>query len=245
MIEAQILCCHPCDIPDLGMSGLKRGEERWVSDTAARNSKDLQKEQAKGNVRVSRKPRRMIRNPRQPPPPFVAQSRPQSHEPRAPRVEKETVLKETIVKETVVQEIDTEKLKADLLKDLLPGLRSAIADEIGKIAAQSAPEPAQEAPAPAAGIGAAELERVLESVLQRVAPGGVAPAGSSGARRPSGPEEPVFIPGNLVSKDTKAKIDVKQKSTEGGGGLDDAQAALRALKRQKRGNNNGNKENKS
>ena len=45
MIEAKIICSHPCDIPDLGIIGLKRGEERWVSVAAAQASQDLTKEQ--------------------------------------------------------------------------------------------------------------------------------------------------------------------------------------------------------
>lgn len=247
MIEAQIICCHPCDIPDLGIVGLMRGEQRWVSDAAARGSSDLRKEQAKGNVRVSRKPRRPNANPRRPAPPFVAQSRPQNNERPAnqPVVEKIT---ETIVEKTVVQEVDTEKLRQELLGDLVGGLREVIAEEVGKAVSQAAPQAPQQAPAPAAVLDAAQLESVLENVLGRMGPvatGGGAGTTSGRARKPSGPEEPLFIPKQIVPKDTKGKIDVKQKATEGGGDLDDAQAALRALKRNKRGKKNGNEENKS
>jgi hypothetical protein len=159
-------------------------------------------------------------------------------------VEKHT---ETVVEKTVVQEVDTEKLKAELLGDLIPGLRSVIAEEVGKMAAQSAPQAPQAAPAPQAALDAAQLESVLEGVLQRVMPAGgaVAPGSSGRARKPSGPEEPVFIPGQIVSKDTKAKIDVKKKTSEGGGDLDDAQAALRALRGNRRGKKNVNEENES
>lgn len=244
MIEAQILCCNPCDIPDLGIVGLRRGEQRWVSDTAALSSKDLKKEQAKGNVRVSRKARRVLRAPPgRPPPPFVAQSRPQNNQRPAnapvaePRVE-------TIIEKTVVQEVDTDKLKAELLSDLLPGLRSAIAEEMGKLTAQNAAQASQAAPAPAAGIDAAQLEGVLESVLRRV---GVptASGGTQGGRKTSGPVEPVFIPKTIVSKDIKAKINVNQKTSEGAGDLDDAEAALRALRGKRRGKKNVNEENNS
>lgn len=230
MIEAQIICCHPCDIPDLGIIGLRRGEQRWVSEASARASVDLRKEQGKGNVRVSRKPRRG-QQPKRPPPPFVAQSRPQNNPPTTNMVvEKHT---ETVVEKTIVQEVDTAKLKEELLGELLPGLRSAIAEEVGKVAAQVASQAPQAAPAAAPGLDAAQLEGVLENVLQRVLPaGGVAAPGA--ARRPSGPKEPVFIPDKIVSKDTKAKIDVKQKTSEGAGDLDDADAALRALRRGKK-----------
>jgi hypothetical protein len=246
MIEAQIICCHPCDIPDLGIVGLKRGEQRWVSMAAAQTSADLRKEQGKGNVRVNRKARRLNANPRRPAPPFVAQSRPQNNE----RAENKVVEKrvETVVEKTIVQEVDTEKLKQELLGDLIPGIREAIAAEVGKVATQAAQAAPQPAPAPQAAIDPAQLEGVLENVLRRVggsvgAPG--AGGSSGGARRPSGPAEPVFIPNQIVAKDAKAKIDVKQQATEGGEDLDDAQAALRALKRQRRGKKNGNEENKS
>lgn len=245
MIEAQIICCNPCDIPDLGIVGLKRGEQRWVSIAAAQSSKDLAKEQGKGNVRVARKVQRKTAVPSRPAPPFVAHSRPQNKDP----VEKNnTVVEhhhETVVRETVVQEVDTEKLKAELLGDLIPGLRSVIAEEVGKVAAQAASEAAIAAPVPAASLDPAQLEGVLENVLRRVMPEGGVAGVAPRARKSTGPEEPLFIPGKIVSKDTKAKIDVKQKATEGGEDLDDAQAALRALRSKKRGRKNGNEENES
>jgi len=160
-------------------------------------------------------------------------------------VEKHT---ETVIEKTVVQEVDTEKLKRELLGDLIPGLRSVIAEEVGKAAALSASQAPQAAVAPATGMDAAQLEGVLESVLQRVMPaGGVAASGATPGRssKPSGPEEPVFIPSQIVSKGSKSKIDVKQKTSEGAGDLDDAEAALRALRGKRRGKKNGNEENKS
>jgi len=243
MIEAQITVCHPCDLPDLGLEGLKRGQEIWVSDAQARSSKDVQREQAKGNIRVNRKSRRPNQNPRRPAPPFVAHSRPQSH--KGTKEPDQKIIEKTIEK-TIVQEVDTEKLKAELLGDLLPGLRSAIAEEVGKVASQAPPEAPQAAPAPAASLDPAQLEGVLESVLRRVGlptGGAVSPEGRT--RKSSGPEEPVFIPDKIVAKDRKAKIDVKQKASEGGEELDDAQAALRALRGKKRGRKNRNEENKS
>ena len=242
MIEAQILCCHPCDIPDLGIVGLRRGEQRWVSDASAQASADLRKEQGKGNVRVSRKAHRISSNPRRPAPPFVAQSRPQNRPPPENKViEKHT---ETVIEKTVIQEVDTVKLKEELLEELMGGLRSVIAEEVGKVAAQVASHTPQAAPAPASSLDATHLENVLESVLRRVGSGGVpGPVrGPSGPKRgPSGPKEPVFIPDKIVSKDTKAKIDVKQKTSEGAGDLDDAEAALRALRGKRRGKKEGEK----
>lgn len=232
MIEAHILCCHPCDIPDLGIVGLRRGEQRWVSEVSARASKDLRKEQGKGNIRVTRKARRLNQTPKRPAPPFVAQSRPQNNvRPEKPVVEKAT---EIVIERTVVQEVDTDKLKEELLTDLMGGLRSVIAEEVGKMAAQNVSEPVQAPQAPAPGLDAAQLEGVLESVLRRVIPsGGMSP--SKGARLPPGPHEPLFIPNQIVPKNAKAKIKVNQKASEDGTEFDDAQAALRALRGKKRG----------
>jgi len=244
MIEAQIICCNPCDIPDLGIVGLKRGEQRWVSIAAAQSSKDLAKEQGKGNVRVNRKAQRKGAVPTRPAPPFVAHSRPQNKEPAdSGKVVEHRI--ETFVEKTVVQEVDTERLKAELLGDLIPGLRSVIAEEVGKVAAQAASEAAPTAPTPAPALDPAQLEGVLENVLRRVVPEGGVAGAAPRARKSSGPEEPLFIPDKIVSKDTKAKIDVKQKASEGGEELDDAQAALRALRSKKRGRKNGNEENES
>jgi len=223
MIEAKITVNSPCDIPDLGLFGLKRGQTCWVDDLKAKNSRDLERQRNMGAVRVARQTRRKMAAPRNPPPPFVAQSRPQVKPAPEPVVEKHV---ETVIEKTVVEQVDTEKLRAEILGDLLPGIRAVIAEEVGKA----------QAPAPQGGIDASQLEDVLESVLRRVAPaGGVAAAPSGGSRRSSGPEEPVFIPDQILSKDAQAKIDVKQKATEGGSDLDEAEAALRALKRKKRG----------
>ena len=73
MIEAQIICCEKCDIPDLGLN-LVPGEEQWVSDVVARDSKDLQRAKVAGKVRVYRKTRRMSQTPKRPAPPFVLRS---------------------------------------------------------------------------------------------------------------------------------------------------------------------------
>lgn len=243
MIEAQIICCEPCDIPDLGIVGLRRGEERWVSIAAADASSDLAKEQRKGNVRVYRKVRRMEKAPRRPPPPFVAGSRPQV----APRLEPEVIEKHVEVERIVEVEskIDTDelarKMKAELIGDFVPGLRAAIAEEVGKVLAAREPqEVPQPVPAQQPGIDAAQLENVLESVLRRV--GAPAGAGARQGSTPDGPEDPLFIPTAIVDKDAKGKITVKSKKTEGTDDLDDAQAALREMKRARRGRSKGSQE---
>ena len=234
MIEAQIICCEKCEIPDLGLS-LMPGQEEWVADAVARSSTDLQRVQGMGKVRVYRKARRMNRNPKRPPPPFVMRSRPQVVDQSTPKVVEKIVEKvvEKIVE--VPQEVDTEKIKAELLKDLLPGLRAVVAEEMSKVVAQQAPQTPQQAPQ---GIDPEQLESVLERVVRRVVPaGGVA----SRTRKNAASEEPLFIPGNIVDKDVEAKIDVASKATEDTEDLDDAQAALREIKRRRRAKKNEEK----
>jgi len=237
MIEAQIICSNPCDIPDLGIVGLKRGEERWVSIITAESSADLRKERIKGNVRVYRKVRRMEKTPKRPPPPFVLRSRPAVPEKPEPKLVDRIVEVERI--EVVRQEVDTEELaqqvKAKFLQDLLPELQAVIAEEVGRgIAAQEARQAVQEAPEERPGLDRVELESVLESVLRRVLPDSERAISTPDGAEIGGIEEPIFIPRDVVKKDVEAKIEVRSKEVEGGGELDDAQTALRALKRKKR-----------
>lgn len=245
MIEAQIICSHPCDIPDLGIVGLRRGEERWVSVAAAQKSQDLAKEQRKGNVRVYRRARRMETAPRRPAPPFVAASRPQVREHKEPEVIEKHV--EVEVERVVEAQVDTDELARKMKAELLGDLTSVIAQEVGKALAAHEPQEAPHAPSEAApaqpGLDAAQLENVLEGVLRRVgvSGGGGAPGGSA----PRGPEDPLFLPTDIVDKDAKGKITVKSKKSESTDDLDDAQAALREMKRAKRGRTKGSQENES
>jgi len=241
MIEAKIICSHPCDIPDLNIFGLKRGEERWVSASAAQASQDLAKEQGKGHVRVYRKVRRKEAAPRRPAPPFVAGSRPPVPERAEPEVVEKHIERVVEVESSVDVDELARKMKSELIGDLIPDLKEAIAQEVGRALAehpQKAPEPA---PAASPSMDAAQLESMLEGVLRRVGVSG----GGGGARegsRAKGPEDPLFIPTAIVDKDAKGKISVKSKKSEGTDDLDDAQAALREMKRARRGRKKGNEE---
>jgi hypothetical protein len=220
MIEAQIICSAPCDIPDLGIFGLKRGEERWVSDSTANRSQDLVKERNKGNVRVYRKSRRIDAPPRRPPPPFVARSRPSGERPTAPPPTPERVedpIVERMVETSTPMDTDAlaRQVKAEILADLLPGIRVVVQEEMG--------------------INAGQLESVLEGVLRRVMPAGDTGGGPrrEPARRPQAPEEPLFFPTALVDKDAKSRISVKTETGGESESLDDAQEMLREMKRRR------------
>lgn len=228
MIEAQIICSAPCDIPDLGLYGLQRGDERWVSDLAAKRSQDLVKEQRRGAVRVYRKTRRTeAASPRRPAPPFVAHSRPSRERPEAPPQQQERVIeRETVVERVEVSApVDTEALarqmKAEILGDLLPGIRAVVQEEVGRAAANSGER---------AGIDAEQLENVLESVMRRVMPAGAPAQGSSPQRRTEA-KEPLFIPSTIVDKDAKGRISVKSETSGETDDLDDANEMLRKMRR--------------
>ena len=242
MIEAHIICSHPCDIPDLGIIGLKRGEERWISIAASQSSQDLLKEQAKGNVRVYRRVRRNspTKAPRRPAPPFVAKSRPQSIE-RPQTEEKEP--------QVVEAHIDTDalakKMKAELLGDLLPNIQDMLAQEVSKVlAAQEKTVPASPGPSSNAGLETEQLEAVLEGVLRRVGMGSrsVSPTGSPVESSSADLEDPIFVPSNIVDKNTKGRITISSKESAGADDLDDAQAILRKMKKAKQNKQKDNTE---
>jgi hypothetical protein len=244
MIEAKIICSHPCDIPDLGITGLKRGEERWVSISAADASQDLLKEQRKGNVRVYRKVRRRETAPRRPAPPFVAASRPRVPERKEPEVIEKHHEVERVVEASVNVEELARRMKSELIGDLIPDIKEAIAQEVGKALAQQPQQPQQprELTEPAApAMDAAQLESLLESVLRRVGVQGGGTA-SQQAETAEGPEDPLFIPSVIIDKGAKGKITVKSKKSKGTDDLDDAQAALREMKRARRGKKKDNEE---
>ena len=208
--EAQIICSHPCEIPDLGLR-LLRGEERWVSLDVAAGSADLRKEQSKGNVRVYRKPRRGLdKAPRLPQPPFVSLGRPVPRpRPEAPAPERVDVDADAIAR----------KVKAELMGDLRP----AIAEEVGRALAT--------VQAQGGTVDQGQLETALEHVLRRLLPAGTpAPVGAPVAARKA-PEEPLYMPQRIVDPDAKARIAVERRSSDGGGDVDDAAEALRAIRK--------------
>lgn len=242
MIEAQIICCNPCDLRDLGIVGLRRGEERWITVHAANSSQDLIREQRKGNVRVYRKVRRE-RAPKLPQPPFVASSRGSRRAPGPGPAPEHDQAPAPSAPQVDTSEI-ADKVREDLLSQLLPGLREAISQEVSRAVSESQPAPppqADPAPQPTQGFDAAQLEEVLERVVSRVAPAGGSTGGSQTSRKDSGPEVR-FIPKTIVDKNTKGKITVNSSKSEGADDLDSAQDALRALKRAGRGRKKGSKD---
>jgi len=253
MIEAQIICCNPCDIRDLGIEGLCRGEERWVTLHAANSSKDLLHEQRKGNIRVYRKVRKEKAAPKRPHPPFVAGSRPQvikrpvAQVPRPPTPEPLPAPDPPPAPEPPpAPQVNTseiaDKVRADLLNDLLPGLREAISQEVSKAVSSNNQQHSADPAPQQQGLDATQLEAVFEKVVRRMAPVGGSSSGQEDSRKIRGPEEPLFIPKSLVDKNTKGKITVSSKKSEGSDDIDSASDALRALKRAGRGRKKGSED---
>ncbi len=113
----------------------------------------------------------------------------------------------------------SEKLEA-FKEDMLGQLASLIAQV----------KPAE--PAPAADN--TELLAQMQSMLEKMAP--VAVSGAAGAvsrrKRKASASEPVYIPSTIV-KDVEARISVQEGEAEGGS-IDEAAAALRALRKRKK-----------
>jgi hypothetical protein len=221
-LEAQILCSHPCEIPDLGLR-LLRGEERWLCWQVAAGSSDLRKELAKGNVRVYRKARR-DKAPKLPQPPFVALQRPL---PR-PQSKAEPAVEERVVEPSLDIDALAMKIKTELIGDLRP----AISEEVGRAVAEvQASQASQGAP-----LDAGQLETVLESVLRRVLPSGSVPSAPSvsapAVSRAAAPEDPLYMPTRLVDPETRAKITVQKQETENAE-VDEAAEALRAHRKRR------------
>jgi hypothetical protein len=233
MIEAQIICCRECEIRDLGLR-MVPGQERWVSDVVAGNSEDLRNEQRRGNVRVYRRTRPVTREPKRPPPPFVVRSRP------PPREREEPQVVQKVIERVVEARIDTEEVARQVRGALLGDLREAVAEEVSRLL--KAQRPSQETQTAAVAMDVGALEQALEAIMRRLMAGGAVPSSPARPERKVEPEKPLYVPGNLVDKDAKARISVRERAQEEGGSeLDDAASALRKFKR-RAGKTRGNEE---
>ena len=225
MIEAQIICNTPVLVPDLRLD-LSRGEEVWIDETLARNSKDLGKALAVGKVKVFYRVRDRKKTRRMAPPNY------QRNKPK-PRV----VTEEKIVVETKMEKPDTAALAAEIKQELLGDLKGTIAEEIAKaLAALPKPE-TPEAPAPS--LGAEEMAKVMEGVLKKHMPtqtgGVVIPSGRARPQKTEEAEAPLYMPEGIVDKDAKTAISVQSKTTkEGGDALDENARLLREMRKKRK-----------
>jgi hypothetical protein len=213
-------------VPDLKLN-LSRGEEIWIDEALARNSKDLKNALAVGKVKVFYRVRDRNKTRRMAPPNY------QRNKP-SPRV----VTEEKTVVETQMEKPDTAALAAKIKQELLGDLKDTIAAEIAKaLAAQPKPE-TPEAPAPS--LGAEEMAKVMEGVLKKHLPtqtgGVVIPSGRARPQKAAAEDEtPLYLPEGIVDKDAKTAISVQSKTTkEGGEELDENARLLREMRRKRK-----------
>jgi hypothetical protein len=250
MIESRIICCEPVDLKDLSLN-LRRGQEVWISNDLANRSRDLQRALAMGKVRVTRMERHVANKPPPPPkvlPPFVTRSRP---------LTKNEYIRDAISDPDAVlsQEQNHQVLEERLRESeerLRENLRETIAEEIAKALAAHAelktpPQGVNSGPSVSAAVDASMIATVMEEVLKKNLPnatsGGVIIPSSRPRTPTSASDEPLYMPSNLVDKNAKSKISVSSNTSGKTEDVDDATAALRALKKNKnRSGTNGNEE---
>jgi hypothetical protein len=207
MIEARITLANsvtsPIRIPDLGLI-LRLGEVRWADEKRVRKSICVEALISAGKIRVSyeRRNKKPMSNPT---------PKPSIHAVTMTRPSQRVL---SAVPVHAAPAVDVEKLAA------------AVASAM---AAQVQPQPAQ----PDAALLASMIERAVESAMAKVS---ITVAGTGVATTTTtvthGPDEPVYIPSNIVGDKT---VDIKTTAgVSDASGLDDAARALKSVNRPKR-----------
>jgi len=207
MVEAQIICiCPSIWIADLNLN-MKKGQSALISKERADASKDLVLAKNNHGVEVTYVERfRELREPSEQPKPETTPPIPRPFRPKP--VVKETIRETVRVERT---ELDEEAL-ANRLADRMGSLRdNRTNDLIEGLIRQVQNLQAQLATRP----------QVVREIVH-----------SNG--RVVEDDAPVFIPETIISEDTK-DVDLQIKETVSEGTVDDAAAALRALRLKKKG----------
>ena len=206
MIEARITLANgvtsPIRIPDLGLI-LRLGEVRWADEKRVRKSICVEALIRAGKIRVSYERRN---------------KKPMSNPTPKPSIHSVTMTRPatrvlTAAGAPSAPSMDVEKLAA--------AVASAMAAQV---------QPAQ----PDTTLLASMIERAVESAMAKVS---ISVAGSGAgvvtqAAVMNGPEEPVYIPSNIVGD---KPVDIKTTAgVSDASGLDDAARALKAVNRPKR-----------
>jgi hypothetical protein len=206
MIEARITLANgvtsPIRIPDLGLI-LRLGEVRWADEKRARKSICVEALIRAGKIRVSYERRN---------------KKPMSNPTPKPSIHSVTMTRPatrvlTVAGAPSAPSVDVEKLAA--------AVASAMAAQV---------QPAQ----PDTTLLALMIERAVESAMAKVS---ISVAGSGAgvvtqAAVMNGPEEPMYIPSNIVGD---KPVDIKTTAgVSDASGLDDAARALKAVNRPKR-----------
>lgn len=206
MVEARLTLANgvtsPISIPDLGLI-LRLGEVRWSDEQRARKSICVEALIRAGKIRVSYE--RRNKKPMSNPTP-----KPSIH---AVTMSRPATRVLTAAGAPSAPAVDVEKLAA--------AVANAMAAQV---------QPAQ----PDTTLLASMIERAVESAMAKVS---ISVAGSGAgvvtqAAVMNGPEEPVYIPSNIVGD---KPVDIKTTAgVSDASGLDDAARALKAVNRPKR-----------
>ena len=209
MIEARITLANgvtsPIRIPDLGLI-LRLGEVRWADEKRVRKSICVEALIRAGKIRVSyeRRNKKPMSNPT---------PKPSIHSVTMTRPATRVLTVAGAPSAPSAPSVDVEKLAA--------AVASAMAAQV---------QPAQ----PDTTLLASMIERAVESAMAKVS---ISVAGSGAgvvtqAAVMNGPEEPMYIPSNIVGD---KPVDIKTTAgVSDASGLDDAARALKAVNRPKR-----------
>ena len=206
MIEARLTLANgvtsPIRIPDLGLI-LRLGEVRWADEKRVRKSICVEALIRAGKIRVSYERRNKKPMPNPTPKPSI----------HAVTMSRPATRVLTVAGAPSAPSVDVEKLAA--------AVASAMAAQV---------QPAQ----PDTTLLASMIERAVESAMAKVS---ISVAGSGAgvvtqAAVMNGPEEPMYIPSNIVGD---KPVDIKTTAgVSDASGLDDAARALKAVNRPKR-----------
>ena len=212
MVEARLTLANgvtsPIRIPDLGLI-LRLGEVRWADEQRARKSVCVEALIRAGKIRVSyeRRNKKPMSNPT---------PKPSIHSVTMTRPATRVLTVAGAPSAPSAPSVDVEKLAA--------AVASAMAAQV---------QPAQPAQ-PDTTLLASMIERAVESAMAKVS---ISVAGSGAgvvtqAAVMNGPEEPMYIPSNIVGD---KPVDIKTTAgVSDASGLDDAARALKAVNRPKR-----------
>jgi len=234
MIEAFIVCRHSIRLADLDLE-LRAGQEIWLSDAIARKSKDLTHAANIGAVRVYRKERVRMAKPL---PPHVRLSRKGRHD-RPPRQAQEYLSPAPVrapevrapekpeKPEKVMLSLDGAEIANQIREALTEGLAKAVPELVrAELSKQEAPAQTGASASEIAAAISEAMSKALPTMMQGVAKGAVSSQGPG-----KGPEEPLYMPDNLVDKTAKGNIKLKTDSTESN--VNEATAALKKLRKKR------------
>lgn len=258
MIEAYVRCKWGIRIPDLGME-MRSGQDYWLSLEEADGSKDLSHAARIGAVTVYKKERfRMVRKrhlppfaklsrggaagpknplkqpihpavpPVEPPKPETPQEKPPAPEP--PKPPEQPKAPETKVEVNVDPEAVAAAVRQALSGELSTAVSQLVKAELQKEGTPSSPSAPQQDPEVLA-------EAISKALAKNFPKGAVsAPRSSSGSVSSDIDDAPLFMPSNIVDKNTKATVKIQEDKADSD--INDAAAMLRALRN--KGKKDGN-----